>query len=109
MLLAGLYFSDEAVCLQIMKNCGLDFSFYELIDILEAMGEIQGRIIPVFIDALNETWTYELWKPALPQIIDKIEACKYVRLAFSFRTEYRPQILNEALSERLENHSEHAI
>lgn len=105
LLLAGLYFSDEAVCIQIMKNCGLDFSFYELIDILEAMGEIQERIIPVFIDALNETWTYELWKPALPRIIDKIEACKYVRLAFSFRTEYRPQILNEALSEKLENHS----
>ena len=105
LLLAGLYFSDEAVCIQIMKNCGLDFSFYELIDILEAMGEIQGRIIPIFIDALNETWTYELWKSALPQIIDKIETCKYVKLAFSFRTEYRTQILNEVLSKRLENHS----
>ena len=105
LLLAGLYFSDEAVCIQIMKNCGLDFSFYELIDILEAMGEIQGQIIPVFIDALNETWTYELWKSALPPIVDKIEACKYVKLAFSFRTEYKAQILNEALSERLKSHS----
>ncbi|WOO38095.1 hypothetical protein R2R35_06225 [Anaerocolumna sp. AGMB13020] len=105
LFLAGLYFTDDPIQEQIMKNCGLDFSFNDLIDILEAMGEAQGKIIPVLIDALNETWNNALWKKHLPVIIDKIEGCNYVKLAFSFRSEYEKQLMNQNLIERIKSQS----
>ena len=105
LFLAGLYFTDDPIRKQIVKNCGLDFSFDDFIDILEAMGEAQGRIIPLFIDALNETWNNALWKNFLPAAIDKIEGCRYVKFAFSFRTEYEKQLMNQPLIEKVENQS----
>jgi len=101
LLLAGLYFTDDTIHEQIMKNCELDFSFNDLIDIFEAMGEAQRKIIPVFIDALNETWNNTLWQNYLPVIIDRIEKCTYVKLAFSFRTEYEKQLLKQPLIEQI--------
>ena len=103
LLLAGSYFTDEPICEQIIRNCELDCSFNDFIDIFEAIGEKQGTIIPVFIDALNETWNNALWKNSLPQMIDKIESCKYVKLAFSFRTEYRSQLMNQSLIDKICN------
>lgn len=105
LFLAGLYFTDDPIQEQIMKNCGLDFSFEDLIDILEAMGEVHGKMIPVFIDALNETWNHTLWKKHLPVIINKIEGCNYVKLAFSFRAEYEKQLMNQTLSEKMKSQS----
>lgn len=101
LLLAGLYFTDDLIQEQIIKNCGLEISFSDLIDIFEAMGEAQGRIIPLFIDALNETWNNTLWKNFLPIAIDKIEGYSHVKLAFSFRTEYMGQLMNQFLMERI--------
>lgn len=103
LFLAGLYFTDDPIHEQIVKNCGLDFSFDELIDIFEAMGEAQGKVIPVFIDALNETWNNALWHSYLPVIMNRIGKCSYVKLAFSFRTEYEKQLMKRPLSEQIKN------
>ena len=73
LLVAGIYFTDDPVHEQIMKNLRLDYSFEDLIDILETIGERDNCIVPIFIDALNETWNRKLWKSGLPAIIDKIK------------------------------------
>ena len=78
---------------QIMKNIGLDYSFENLIDILETIGERDNCIVPVFIDALNETWNRKLWKLGLPSIIDKIKKSPMVKLVLSYRPEYQKFIL----------------
>lgn len=49
LLLAGLYYSNEIIQEQIVKNCSLDFSLNELIDIFEAMGEVKIEISPYLL------------------------------------------------------------
>lgn len=84
---------------QIMKNIGLDYSFENLIDILETIGERDNCIVPVFIDALNDTWNRKLWKLGLPSIIDKIKKSPMVKLVLSYRPEYQKFILPDFLIE----------
>lgn len=103
LLLGGLFFSNDPLQEQIMKQCDLTFPFNKFIDIFEAIGEEQGRIIPLFIDALNETWITSLWQSFLPMAIDKVESCHYVKLAFSYRTEYESLLMNPSLRKRIEN------
>ncbi len=93
LLVAGIYFTDDPIHEQIMKNLRLDYSFEDLIDILETIGERDNCIVPVFIDALNETWNRKLWKSGLPSIIDKIKASPMVKMILSYRPEYQKLIL----------------
>lgn len=91
--------SDINMLEQLKNNLRLDFNFENLIDILEVMGEANGKIVPVFIDALNESWKPQLWKSVLPILYKKISDKKYVRLAVSFRNEYQKSILPEGFLE----------
>ena len=103
LLLAGLYFSDAAIQEQIMSNLRLEFSFEELIDVLEAIGERDNRIVPILIDALNETWHNKLWKSGLPLIIDKVRQSPMVKLVFSYRPEYGKALLTESVLQAIDN------
>ncbi len=94
--------SNSNVLEQLKTNLRLDFDFEDLIDILEVIGENRRKIIPIFIDALNESWKPQLWKSVLPVLCKKISEKKYVRLAISFRSEYEKVILPERFLE-LEN------
>lgn len=98
LLVAGIYLNDEPIQDQIMKNLRLNFSFEDLIDILEVLGEKNNCIIPIFIDAINETWNKKLWKTGLPQIIDKIKTKAMVRLIISYRSEYETAVLPNSIS-----------
>ena len=69
LLVAGIYFTDDPIHEQIMKNLRLDYSFEDLLDILETIGERDNCIVPVFIDALNETWNRKLWKSGLKSLL----------------------------------------
>ena len=99
LLVAGIYFTDDPIHEQIMKNLRLDYSFEDLIDILETIGERDNYIVPVFIDALNETWNRKLWKSGLPSIIDKIKKSPMVKMILSYRLEYQKLILPDFLLE----------
>lgn len=66
LLVAGIYFTDDSIHEQIMKNIGFDYSFESLIDILETIGERDNCIVPVFICALNETWNRRLMPEIIP-------------------------------------------
>lgn len=70
LLTGGSCFSNDSIQEQIMKNLSMNYSFDDLIDVLEAIGEAEGSIIPLFIDALNETWNKGLWKIALPSMME---------------------------------------
>lgn len=99
LLVAGIYFTDDPIHEQIMRNLGLDCSLEDLIDILEAIGERENRIVPVFIDAINETWNKKLWKSGLSPIIEKIRKSSMVRLVVSYRTEYEKIVLPDSVRE----------
>ena len=91
--------SDINIFEQLKNNLRLDFDFEDLIDILEVIGEKNGKIVPIFIDALNESWKPQLWKSVLPILYKKVSAKNYVRLAVSFRSEYQKSILPERFLE----------
>lgn len=97
LLVAGIYYTNEPIYEQIMKNLRLDCSFDDLIDILEAIGEKDKRIVPIFIDALNETWNTKLWKTGLPVIVNKIKKSPMVKLVISYRTEYKKLVLPDSV------------
>lgn len=91
--------SDINIFEQLKNNLRLDFDFEDLIDILEVIGETNGKIVPIFIDALNESWKPQLWKSVLPTLYKKVSDKNYVRLAMSFRSEYQNAILPERFLE----------
>lgn len=91
--------SDINIFEQLKNNLRLDFDFEDLIDILEVIGETNGKVVPIFIDALNESWKPQLWKSVLPILYKKVSDKNYVRLAVSFRSEYQKSILPERFLE----------
>ena len=98
LLIAGIYFASDPIQEQITKNLRLNLSFEELIDVLESIGEKDNCIVPVFIDAINETWNNRLWKTGLPSIIDKLKKAPMVRMVVSYRPEYEKQVLPDVIS-----------
>ena len=102
-LVAGIYFSESPILEQIMSNLRLNYSFKELIDVLEVIGERDNRIVPIFIDALNETWNSKLWKIGLPLIIEKIKQAPMVKLVFSNRSEFRKLLFSDSLLKDIED------
>lgn len=97
LLVAGIYFTSDPIQKQIMENLSQDYSFDDLIDILESIGEKNNYIIPVFIDAINETWNRRLWKVGLSPIVEKITSSPMVRLVVSYRTEYEEICLPDSI------------
>lgn len=97
LLLAGDYLSDDPIQEQIMKNLSLGISFDDLVDILEAAAEAEGHIIPIFIDALNETWIQRLWKKGIPAIIAKVNEAPMVKLVLTYRPEYENELFSKSV------------
>lgn len=93
MIIGSDCLSNGNIFEQLQSNLRLDFKFEKLIDILDIIGEKNGEIVPILIDALNESWYPRLWKNVLPILNKKISEKQYVRLAISFRTEYQNLIL----------------
>lgn len=100
LLLGGVYLSNDPIKKQIVENLnGLgDISeFSQLIEILEIIGERTGKIVPVFVDALNETWVKDIWKTGISSIIDTVLSQKFVKIVFTYRDEYQTALLPESL------------
>ena len=101
LLVAGIYFTDSPIREQIMKNLQLDCSFEDLVDILEVIGKKENCIIPILVDAINETYNFRLWKSGLPAIIDKVKHTSMVRLVLTYRTEYESDLIPENIPDLL--------
>lgn len=91
--------SDINIFEQLKNNLRLNLDFEGLIDILDVIGEINGKTVPILIDALNESWKPQLWKSVLPILYKKVSEKNNVRLAISFRSEYQDVILPERFLE----------
>lgn len=63
--------SDINIFEQLKNNLRLNLDFEEFIDILDVIGEINGKTVPILIDALNESWKPQLWKSVLPILYKK--------------------------------------
>ena len=99
----GIYCSDDPIEKQILDNLRARVSFEGLIKILNAIGEKSHQIVPVFIDALNETGNRQLWEKGLISIIDLINAQSFVKLAFTYRTEYEKQLMALSVLEEIDD------
>ena len=93
LLLGGDYFGTTPIPEQICSELGVKCSFNEVLEILNTEGEKSNYIVPVFIDALNETWHNDLWKFYLPKLFNHIRDLRHLRLVISFRTEYREALI----------------
>lgn len=93
LLLGGDYFGTTPIPEQICSELGVKCSFNEMLEILNTEGEKSNYIVPVFIDALNETWHLDLWKCYLPKLFNHIRDLRHLRLVISFRTEYREALI----------------
>lgn len=94
-ILGGSFTSDARILNQIRDDLEFRDSFENLIIVLDQIGKERGRIIPVLIDALNESRNPDLWKNTLSELFVLLSERKYVRLAISFRDEYEKTILPE--------------
>lgn len=97
LLVAGTYLNDDPIKKQIVENLDLDFSFDDLLDILEGKGEREHTIIPIFIDALNEIRDFALWNIALPGIIKAVKKRSMIRMVLTYRTEAESALLTESV------------
>lgn len=95
MLIGGDYLENRTITEQIMSELSLNYSFYEMLEILNTEGENEQCIIPVIIDAINETWNKVLWKSSLPVLFNKVRSLKYIKLIISFRSEYQKALIEE--------------
>lgn len=95
LLLGGDYFGSNPISEQICSELETKCPFYEVLEILNTEGEKSNYIVPIFIDALNETWNHALWKSSLPKLFNYIRELKYLRLIISFRTEYQEVLISE--------------
>ena len=102
LLAAGIYYSDLPIHEQIMSNLQLDIGFNDLIDIMEAIGERDNCYVPLFVDALNETWNKQLWKNGLPSILDLIDHAPMVKLVLSYRPEYETILFPDVVKDKKE-------
>lgn len=93
LLNAGIYATAEPVQDQIVAHLQIGYRFGELLDVLEAYGERYNFIIPIFIDALNESWYKDIWTNGIADIISRVYSHQMLRLVLSYRSEYEKLLL----------------
>lgn len=100
LILGGDFYSNHNIIKQIEENLSIKMEFEELLEVLEEMGRVSNRIVPIFIDALNESLNQELWSRVLTKIWSMIKDKDYVRLAISFRSEFENSILPDGFCQK---------
>lgn len=103
LILGESYLTKEKPLKQTMDILECSFSFSNLINILEAIGQNQKKIIPIFIDGLNESSCTRIWRASIIEVYEKISKCKYVKFACSFRSEFETMIVPDNLIEEISN------
>lgn len=100
LILGGDFYSNHNIIKQIEENLSIKMEFEELLEVLEEMGRVSNRVVPIFIDALNESLNQELWSRVLPKIWSMIKDKDYVRLTISFRSEFENSILPDGFCQK---------
>lgn len=71
LIIAGECLDDSNILEQVKNNLRISFQFEDLIDILDVIGASREKIIPILIDAVNESWKPQLWKQFFRYFITK--------------------------------------
>ena len=100
LILGGDFYSNHNIIKQLEENLSIKMEFEELLEVLEEMGRVSNRVVPIFIDALNESLNQELWSRVLTKIWSMIKDKDYVRLAISFRSEFENSILPDGFCQK---------
>ena len=89
------YLSDDPIKKQIDDNIGKGLSVEQILTILNNKAFIDDKIIPIFIDALNETTNKDLWKIYVPELLNLIRKYENLKLVLTYREEYEEILIEE--------------
>lgn len=94
-LLGNTFHSNEPIQIQIMNNLGLDYTFTDLLAVLEGQAQTSNKTSIIFIDAINESANIALWASGITFIKQELNKYSHVKLVFSLRTEFESLIWRE--------------
>ena len=94
-LLGNTFHSNEPIQIQIMNNLGLDYTFTDLLAVLEGQALTSNKTSIIFIDAINESANIALWASGITFIKQELNKYSHVKLVFSLRTEFESLIWRE--------------
>lgn len=98
LLLTGQSFvSEDYITSQIPKSLNLHCSLEDLLSNLEAFGEENNCIVPIFIDAINESAYKEIWKQGLSNLFSIINEYNKIKIIISFRNGYENFLIDDGL------------
>ncbi|OFK54607.1 hypothetical protein HMPREF2811_08105 [Globicatella sp. HMSC072A10] len=70
-----------------------------LLDSLDALGNLINKPIVVFIDGINETNDNIIWKNTIEEISQILDNYNYVKFAFSFRNGFEEKLISDYTDE----------
>ncbi|MCL2592035.1 MAG: hypothetical protein FWD82_01595 [Defluviitaleaceae bacterium] len=103
LLLGHTFLSSNPINTSIVEQLNLTYSISELLYVLEGLGEADGCCTVIYIDALNESATRDIWKTGLIQFINEVNKLKFVRLAVSVRSGYEKLVFDDTTLSRIKN------
>lgn len=101
LILGQSFLTNNSIFEQIMSKLSLKQNFDEFLLILESIGEQHNQCITIFFDAINESSNREIWKVNMNQMVKKIDKYDFLRIAFSLRSGYEKNLIDESLENRI--------
>ena len=101
LLLGQSFLANTTIAKAIMEHLELDYSFDDLLSVLETLGELNNLPVTIHIDALNESVYRDVWKNGLLSVINKIDKLSFVRIIISVRTGYEENVFNASLIQKI--------
>ena len=103
LLLGQTFISDESIETQIMQNLeGLSTgqNFESLVSVMDEKGALVGEDAIIFIDAINESKSKDVWKNGINRIIATLEQYSHVKLVISLRTGFEELTLSQSVIDK---------
>ena len=97
LLLGHKFTNSDVLEKQIVDQLSFDQGFDEFLEILEGIGERDGKYVVILIDAINESRDKSIWHTRLGDVIAKIQNLNFVKLVFSVRSTYEKLVLSDAV------------
>lgn len=103
LILGQSLMSSDMVEKQILNWLDVDYSFKDFMTVLDNYGIIHNQTIPFMIDAVNESWHKETWKPGLDNIVRSIKATSSVKLIVTYRNEYKNSVISKSVERKIDD------
>ena len=95
----GRWFTTGDVLIQLRDHLQLptDLTGEEILTLLDQAGRVAGSPVLLVIDALNETRPRTVWRDHLDRVAAMIGRYDHLRVLFTVRSHYRPQVIPDEL------------